>query len=77
MRSPYLVPPTPLPATANSVGASSSFTVQVTRLRIPLTPATPISVVPTSSSSGSSLRQPSCIFSQSPSVEKFDACSQA
>ena len=52
--NPYLVPPTPLPVTANSVGASSSLTVQVTRLRMPLTPATPMSVVPTSSSSGSS-----------------------
>src|SRR3954454_9939289 len=75
--SPYLVPPTPSPVTASSVGASSSFTVQVTRLRIPLTPATPTSVVPTSSWSGSSPRQPWCIESQSPSVEKSDACSHA
>src|SRR5215212_1148196 len=75
--SPYLVPPTPLPVTANSVGASSSFTVQVTRLRMPLTPATPTSVVPTSSSSGRSDRQPSCMASHSPSVEKFDACAHA
>ena len=52
-------------------------TVQVTRFRIPLTPATPTSVVPTSSSAGSSQRQPWCILSQSPSVEKSDKCSQA
>jgi PPOX class probable F420-dependent enzyme len=58
MFSAYLVPPTPSPAIPISFGGSNSLTVQVTRLRMPLAPATPTMVLPTVSSSGRSLRQP-------------------
>ena len=75
--SAYLVPPTPSPVIPRSRGGSSSRTVHLTRLRIPLAPATPTSVVPTVSSDGTSPRQPSCIWSQSPSSDRLDACSHA
>lgn len=54
----YRVPPTPSPVIASAVGGSNSRMVHVTRLRIPLAPATPTIVVPTVSSSGNSERQP-------------------
>ena len=50
--SPYFVPPTPLPVTSSSSGGSSRRIVHVTRLRIPLAPATPTTVVPTESQRG-------------------------
>src|ERR1700720_3373465 len=56
--SAYLVPPTPSPLNSSSRGSSTSRTVQVTRLRSPLAPATPTSVAPGVSSAGTSPRQP-------------------
>ena len=56
--SAYLVPPTPSPVSSSSAGGANLRTVQVTRLRIPLAPATPINVVPSVSSAGISQRQP-------------------
>ena len=73
----YRVPPTPSPLISRADGGSNLRTVHVTRLRIPLAPATPTTVVPTSSSSGSSERHPWCMVIQSPSVSRLDACCQA
>lgn len=75
--SAYLVPPTPSPVSSSRVGGLTLRTVQVTRLHIPLAPATPSNVVPSVSSAGISQRQPWCRDSQSPNSARFDAWAQA
>lgn len=57
--------------------ADFTSAVQVTRLRMPLAPATPTNVVPSVSSGGISQRQPWCSDGQSPSSATFDAWAQA
>src|ERR1700682_2880044 len=75
--SAYLAPPTPSPLNSSSRGGSTSRTVQVTRLRSPLAPATPTSLAPGIRSEGTSPRHPGCITNQSPSSDRFDACAHA